>query len=272
MRKQLTLFCFFIIAAGFAQSQKTDSLLAVLKKATPDTSKVNLLISLCTEFRLTGDLDKGLQYGSEGLKLAEELHWKKGEGEALINIGIIQWSKGNYSQALKKYFDALKNFEELGEENRIANVLGNIGLVHWNQGDYPKALTYYFKSLKINEKINNKQAQAKNIANIGNVYWNQANYDEALKYYFKALKIAEEIGDKNGVCIDHRSRKHRIGLLEQEGLRAGTKLSFQSIKACRRNGIKRPDLRLEKQHRKCLQHSEKLRQSIAVLSGIDENG
>src|SRR3989344_6218504 len=147
------LTCVFIFSQflSYSQNKKIDSLVTVLSTQKRDTSRVKTLVILCKEFRTAGEMDKAFLYGNEGLKLAGELQWKKGQAELLTNIGIAHWSQGNYSQALNNYIEALKINEEIDDEDRIANSYSNIGLVYWNQGDYPKALKCYFKSLKINE-------------------------------------------------------------------------------------------------------------------------
>ena len=116
------LLVVFIHPLCYSQNQKMDSLSIALKKAKEDTSKVKILVALCSEYRIIGEMDKAIQLGNEGLKLTRELNWKKGEAEILTNIGIVHWSQGNYSQALTNYSKALRINEQIGDEAKIANL------------------------------------------------------------------------------------------------------------------------------------------------------
>ncbi len=221
----------------FAQNKNIDSLLTLIKKDKLDTNKVIHLYQLTREFQLTGDYEKGLNFGIEAFKLARKLNFqkgiantfnnigniylekadfpkaldyynkalkidkelknKKGIAARLGNIGIVYQNQGNYPIALNYYFEALKIVDELGNKNGITTNLGNIGIVYFNQGDYPKALDYYFKAMKINEELGDKNGIARNLGNIGLVYFNQADYPRALDFYMKALKLGKELGNKN---------------------------------------------------------------------------
>lgn len=226
----------------FSKNKNIDSLLTLIKTSKPDTNKAIYLSQLTYECLATGDYEKGLTYGTEALKLAYKLNFKKGITNASINIGNIYCSQANYPQALEYYlktlklqeelknkngiatllanigivyslqgdykkaldyyFKALKMAEELGNKNLIGNLLGQIGIIFNRKGDYQKALDYYFKALKIKEEIGNKVGTSSTLGNIGNAYKDQKNFPKALDYYFKALKMKEELGDKHGMAIN----------------------------------------------------------------------
>ncbi|MDO9188177.1 MAG: tetratricopeptide repeat protein [Bacteroidia bacterium] len=233
------VFCHLTL---FAQNKNIDSLLTLIKTSKPDTNKAIYLSQLTYECLATGDYEKGLNYGTEALKLANKLNFKKGitnvssnianiycsqanypqaldyylktlklheelknkNGIATVhaNIGIVYSLQGDYKKALDYYFKALKMAEELGNKNLIGNLLGQIGIVYNRQGDYQKALDYYFKALKIKEEIGNKVGTSSTLGNIGNAFKDQKDFTKALDYYFKALKMKEDLGDKRGMAIN----------------------------------------------------------------------
>lgn len=199
---------FFIITNSFSQQNKTsgersrtiDSLLSLIKKDKADTNKVIHLYLLTHECELTGDFEKGLNYGNEAIELADKLNFKKGIANSYNNIGIIYMHQGNYPKTLEYWLKALKIDEELKDKSWIAKRLGNIGIVYMNQGDYPKALDYYFRALNMAKEIGDKKIIESCIGNIGVVYGDQGDYPKALDYYFKALKMHEEQNDKIGIA------------------------------------------------------------------------
>src|SRR6185436_18078988 len=90
----------------FAQNQtKIDSLKQVLEKANDDTSKINLMNSLCGEFMQIGDLEQARKYaedalsGSKTIMIGKTRGWLKGESNALNNIGNTYENEGNYDKA-----------------------------------------------------------------------------------------------------------------------------------------------------------------------------
>ena len=206
MKKVIIIFnlSFLILNSFcFAQQNKIDSLLTLLKTDKEDTNKVIHLYNLCRGYELISEYDKGLAMGKQALTLAQNLGFKKGVGNAYNNIGNIYTHQGNYPEALKSYFASLKIKEETEDKIGIANCYNNIGNTYMYQGNYSEALKNQLTSLKINEEIKNKQGIAYSYNNIGNIYYNQRNYPEALTNYFAGLKIREEIKDKQGIAYSY---------------------------------------------------------------------
>jgi len=207
MRKLLLLILITICVEKQSQAQlqgqgRLDSLLGQLPKASEDTNKVKLLIDLSHTYYSINP-DEGLQFGKQGLALAEKLNWKKGMGNACRTIaGNYGYGKSDYTAALKYSFQALKQFKEIGDKLGTARILGDIGVEYWYQSNYPEALKYYFDALRINEEINNKPDIAVTLCNIGIVYNNQKDYQKALEYITRANKIDEEMGNKSGIAAN----------------------------------------------------------------------
>ena len=88
--------------------------------------------------------DTAIILSTQALRISNSLPNGEGRGGAftansLRNLGVFNWLKGNYPQALDYYFKALKMAEDLGDKQLEAKTLGNIGIVYKDQGDYPKA-------------------------------------------------------------------------------------------------------------------------------------
>ena len=204
----IILYSAFLICNSFcvAQNKNIDSLLTLLKKDKPDTSKVIHLNKLCWEYMSMGIYDTALQYGNGALKMAQQLleHSQNKRSAELLkikkciansynNIGAVYYYQGDFLKTLVYWLKALKIDEELKDKKGIGRRLGNIGQVYYNQEDYIKALAYYFKALKMAEDLGDKNTTATTLNSIGLVYSNQADYTKALDCYFKALKIAEDL-------------------------------------------------------------------------------
>jgi len=204
MKKQLlriVTLIFLVLSINPAQTQplqgqaKIDSLLKEFPKMKKDTNAVNLLSQLSFDMYASNP-DKGIKYGEQGLKLAENIGWKLGKANCLRSLGVVYSTQSNYPKALEYMVKSLKISEELGNKKGVAGSLNNIGTIYHYQSNYPKALEYYQKALKINEELRDKRGIATTMGNIGNIYNYQLNYPKALEYYQKALKINEELENK----------------------------------------------------------------------------
>ncbi|HWY11128.1 MAG TPA: tetratricopeptide repeat protein [Bacteroidia bacterium] len=253
MRKYFLLL-FLILHYGiyFSQQNVIDSLQHVLKTVQEDTNKVNSL-NLLSRLQMNSDLFKeGFVNAQYSKNLSNKLHYQRGLGNALTNLGNYYMQKGDYAKSLAEYLEALKSAEERNDKKGIAGSYNNIGNIYRYNSDYPnavefflkalnlfeelknkkgisavyanlgtvytylkehqKALNYFEKSLAISEKLQNKFEIAVSLMNIGNVYLDLGDYPKALDYQIKSLKIKEEINDKKGI----QATISNIGLIYSE--------------------------------------------------------
>jgi len=210
----------FVIRLGVAQTPVADSLKMLIAKSRLDTNKVNHLNRLAVE--LWGNLDTAIICSENALELAKKVNageqeqgWKKGIAQSYYLLGVFNFDKGNFSNALSLNMNALAIWEELektatpAELNQIkfakAKSIGEIGNAYFGQSDYPKALEYQFKALKIHEALGHEKGVGNILGNIGNIYSDQKNYAKALEYYLKSLKVGRKLGNKYDISIDLRN-------------------------------------------------------------------
>ena len=228
MKKNVLLLFLFINSTLFAQNKNIDSLLTVLQTDKEDSAKAIHLNKLCWQHFLIGLYDKGLNYGKQGLALAQNLSFKKGIAAAYNNMGIIYETQGNYPLALQNHFASLKIREAINDKNGIAVSYNNIGSVYQKQDNFQEALKNYLASLKIKEANNDQQGIAYSYNNIGLIYDSQGNYPLALQNYVAALKIVEQINDKKAIATSYNN----MGLIynEQGNYNQAIKNFFASLK------------------------------------------
>ena len=232
------LLIIFIFQSLIAQTAEIDSLRAEVEKLT-GTKKIDAINQLSKAFWQENP-ELSIKNGNKALVLSQELKYKKGEAEAIKNIGgayyylsdfdtavehfiksleirkkigdktdiinalnnlgIVQESLNNYEQALEYYLESMEIESEIGNKNGIAGSLNNIGMVYEKLSDYHKALEYFRRSEQIYQEIENKFGQALTLANIGSIFRVLTNYDKAIEYLLRALKIHEETEDKDGIA------------------------------------------------------------------------
>ncbi|OFY25805.1 MAG: hypothetical protein A2309_09885 [Bacteroidetes bacterium RIFOXYB2_FULL_35_7] len=217
-------------------TRKIDSLLNILHCASHDTIKVRTFALLCDEYR-NNDPEKAMQYGKQGLFLAQKIAYKRGTAICYNNIGNVHNIQGSYLDAIEYYQKSIDINEELGDKKSVAHCYGNIGIIYKEQGNYPKAIEYYQQSLKKDEELGDKKGMAQCFGNIGIVYYNQGNFSKAIEYMQKDMEIAEELRDNKGMA----SCYNNLGVIYIEQKKYSKALEYyqMSLKISEKSGDKK---------------------------------
>lgn len=173
--------------------------MAFAQKAPFDSLKVDA-INLEAFQTINSNPLKAKALSEEALQLSLNAGYKKGEGKALLDLGLIAYEQGNYKLALEYYEKALSIRKTLNDSRGIASVLNNMGIVHHSRGDYSRALDFFLESLKISQKINDKPVISALQTNIGSIYERSNDLEKALRYYEEGLVIKKEIEDLPGLA------------------------------------------------------------------------
>ncbi len=197
----LTGFCFFYQSA-FSQ-ELVDSLRQVLTTASPqDTNRIHLLNDLAWELKFS-DAEQARQYLEESVQLARQLDFRKGEGQALNNRGVVETIAGNYTLAIPFYEQALSIREQLGDRKGVASLYNNIGNLQEELGNYPAALENLKQSLRIRESLGDTLRMARATHNLSLVQERMGNYPEALDLSLRYLSTSELLGDQYEIANAH---------------------------------------------------------------------
>ncbi|MCR9250855.1 MAG: CHAT domain-containing protein [bacterium] len=163
------------------------------------------------------NLDDALTAAQKCLELSEN-HLSKYHLEkinALGNIGVVHFFRGDYEIAEESILSAINLFE-LGKHPQSevnADLYNNLGLVYLRTGKWDDAITYFKKSdyTKRQFRTSYTNEMIGTINNIGGVYWNMKNYEEALKYFLRGKDLRENL-----IGPDHPSNAYshnNIGFL-----------------------------------------------------------
>ena len=167
------------------------------KYATGTVNALNLRGHLL--FR-NGNYPDALASYKEGLKIAEQIGYKKGVAEILLKTGYIYHDNEDVINALKCYERSLKISEEIGDIEGIGSIYNEFGSIYMVKGDHEKALDYYLKGIAINKEIDDEMGNSSLYVNMGNTYLDTEEFSKALEYFQKALILEEEKEDKLGIA------------------------------------------------------------------------
>ena len=148
--------------------------------------------------RFWGDYPKALWFQEQSLKINIELGSRKGESNALGNLGDVYAALGDYSEALSFYERCRKIKNEIGDRHGEGKNFGSIGNAYLHLGDYVKAVLFLEQSLKISKETGDRHDEGSCLGDIGNVFASLGDYPKALSFYEQSLKIKKELGNRIG--------------------------------------------------------------------------
>lgn len=202
---QKSYFRRILLSAGFvlllfnilpANSNKIDSLKAIIKTSNSDSLSINtfLLLGQLTE-RL--DCDSAISYYDKAESLARENNLQSKIASSLVNKGFAFF----YGKKSKKSIDlvrqGLEMYISLNDSTSIFNTYYNLGFIYASFEDYSNAIYSFQKSEQIGEKLSNYKQLIGVYNNLGLMYYYTGQYDQANRYHCKSLVLSEKIGDDN---------------------------------------------------------------------------
>ncbi len=126
----------------------------------------------------------------------------RGEVEALLDLGLLQSSRGDTLVALDWYEKALRRSQEIEFSEGEAWALAGIGLCKRQLAQHDEAIDHYMRSVRLWQRIGGAHDQAAALEALGNAYLVKRDPEAALRTYQEALPLALTAGDL--------SRKARI--------------------------------------------------------------
>jgi tetratricopeptide (TPR) repeat protein len=183
MRKiALTSLLFLNLVTAYAQPNKRDSLLQVLKTQKQDTTRVNTLLGLATALYVSKP-DTSIQLSIEALALSKRLEFSKGVINSLSLIGVSYTVAGNYPKALDYNLQRLKLAEKSKDTIAMASSYNLLGVLYREQGNYQEALNYLYKGKALQNRFDI-------LANTCDTYIYLKTADSARLYGQQALTMA----------------------------------------------------------------------------------
>ncbi len=179
-----------------AQSTETDSLKKALAFEIKDEKRVFILENLSYTY-LSSSPDTALQYAMQGLQLAQNIKFLKGEAICINAIGNVYFHIGDNAKALEMYLRYLEIKESMKDFNNLSIAYFNIAGAYTEEQDYDHALYYLFKAKKEDEKAKDSAAVLYDLYSLGSTYLRMQKTDSALQYLNQSYQFVQKLDDKN---------------------------------------------------------------------------
>ncbi|WP_185816945.1 ATP-binding protein [Hymenobacter metallilatus] len=176
-----------------AQSPQTRPLQRALAQAPNDTARVLILADLAASYRYSR-FDSVQWYARQGLELARQVSYPKGEGRCLSRLALLLGERGNLPQALRVDLQALRLNQQSHDAEGTARTLNQTGLLYVALDDYRPALQYFFRALRLYQQARTRDTSQliSVVANLGASYEGLHQYDSAAFFLNQAWQFTAQ--------------------------------------------------------------------------------
>lgn len=147
-----------------------------------------------------GDLDAALSAYGKLLRLSHVLAIRQHRAAAHYAIGQIYRHKGELAFALDYLGRALTDFTEIGDLPGIGDALDDLGQVQWLLGRVDEALDRTARALELRRRLGDRRKEAMSLLHIGTFELHRGLIDPARSCYEEALRKHDNDPDLFAAC------------------------------------------------------------------------
>jgi Nif-specific regulatory protein len=173
-------------AAARASSERA---LALLDPTEPTVVFGYVMNTLgCLEFNL-GNWQAAREILIEALKVADKVGSEQLSKVVTTNIGNALWKLGDWISALQYYKMNLALSEAEGDLWDLITAYNNIGIIEFSRGNFQVAVEFFEKSVRIDEKIGAVENEALARENLAEALEMLGRWNDALVQYNRCLAL-----------------------------------------------------------------------------------
>ncbi|MDO7848729.1 tetratricopeptide repeat protein [Hymenobacter sp. M29] len=168
-----------LLRPAAAQTPATDSLRRAYAHAPADSTRVLALLKLAYSFRASQP-DTTIAMAQKAWRLARELGFDKGRGQAQGMIGVVLRERGELPKAFANQLIALQISRETYDLEGEAASLNALGNISFDLRQYRSPIRYYEQSRDLFQRIGQPAWVAGSLTNMGSCYERLDVLDSAL--------------------------------------------------------------------------------------------
>lgn len=176
-----------------------DSLEVALTRALSDSTRAYLHRDLA-ELKRYNNPVIAIDHARQGLSMIETYHYPKLEASLWRELGVAQYVKGSYDEALASFINSKTINERIGDFRELANSFNNVGLIHAVHEDHKKGIEHYQQAIALNSQAGDTVRLTNNHYNIGISYLGMDLLDSAESYFMEGIRLSAAIGRDLGIA------------------------------------------------------------------------
>ena len=230
-------------AGDYASAQASAQ--AAIKAVESDAQALRLLPELLVDAVLlqaramfsAGQAAASHQHLEHALSLARQTQYRRGEYNALTQLGLLQWHAGDYPAAQGLMEQALQLVEQAGDTRHEGYLHNNLGVIAKAQAQFGVALARYGQAQRIARKIGNRSGEAVALNNMGSSCLVSGDFVQAGVYAEQAARIFADANEpvQRGFALTNRAEACR----ELGQYRQALDVAAQSLALLRAGGSRR---------------------------------
>ena len=147
-----------------------------------------------------GHWDQAAALHRTALAAARQAGDRRGEADALAELGALQRETGDYPAATASFAWALALYGDVGDLPGQANVLNQLGFLHVLTGDYPAAAASHRQALGLARRADDRLTEAAALSHVGLVQHLTGDYPAAAVSQQQALALFRDLGNVHGLA------------------------------------------------------------------------
>lgn len=182
-------------------AQQTDSLEAVLRKYTADSTKTILYSQLANALTQSNP-KQAVAYAKQGIALARRLGFQRGLFENNYSLAMAFQGQAFFDSAILYLHQARVIAKKRDDITGQAEACSSLGHSFMRKNKMDSSRYYLDKGLVLAYPVKNYKVEAGIYNNYGNVFLEESNYQQALDYFIRAAKLYENpLADDYGQCL-----------------------------------------------------------------------
>lgn len=152
-----------------------------------------LYSNLASIYRVQSNFVETIKNYNYALKIFEDNKAEKFEAAVLGNLGLVYFDIKNNEIALDYLEKSLTIYTKLNLQDKVGYISLNIGAIDYEKGNYNKSIEHAEKALKIFEENNNMYASTDCYALLAKSYLKTNNIDKTVTNINKSLAINQKL-------------------------------------------------------------------------------
>ena len=145
-----------------------------------------------------GHWDQAAVLQTTALTAAHSAGDRRGEAQALQELGLLAWLTGDYPAAADHLARAVTLYGEVGDRLGQAYALNPLGVVQALTGDYPAALASHQRALAIAQDLGDRAAEAVALNYLGSAQQQTGDYAAAAASLGQVRELYRRLGHRYG--------------------------------------------------------------------------
>jgi serine/threonine protein kinase/tetratricopeptide (TPR) repeat protein len=172
---------------------------AIYKQANNPAKEIEALIEMAKQSRRQGaNRELALRCYQAALEVCVETCDAARQGDVLNSMGIVEWERGGYTQALEHYNRALAAFRITGDILHQGLILNSIGVTLQTLNRHPEALDCLKDAVAIHRQSGQGLLEGHALAAMGDALAQLGKSSDSAACYQESLDIRREVGDRRG--------------------------------------------------------------------------